>query len=963
MEHPSQAWLDKFNDTLVPEEFVEISYDSILSGLQEDASFYSAYNTEQLPFSNVENLTGEKNRPLVKYATGELNLHVLDGSFTLPPSDVPYKDSGLISYGIVSDNNYPVISFQFRKNTHKAFRPGITIVWSNSLDEYATDFIVRAFGKGVDEEEDDWGGSSYTVANVQGNKDVYCEIPADFTLNPDELWRFDITVKKWSIPNRRARVEWIFFGFQKIYDKNDIVSYTHTSSRDPISGQLSKDSIEFSLDNSDKKWDAINPKGMYRYLYERQPVKVRYGMEVDGEVQWINGGKYFLSEWSTPSNGLEASFVARDAFEFLMTSNYTGRKYGTLYEMCYDALETFSSKISSFYISEELKEYSTDISKESTSYKNSDILQLAANAAGMALYQTRDGQIRIERVNMVASSEDEIYEIPIINNYQWPEITFASKVKNVSCNVNGTEHVYPESSNIDGVTQTVSNELLTETMLKKSKNSITEAYAVLANRKKVELEYRASPHIDAFDHVRFNHNYGYASNVFVTESKYQYTGCFKGTLSGYILSDVSSVKLSPTSLSLIYGESRVLSASLLPENEDLPTISWRAIPEDIVSLHVLTNQSGKSTCLVQYSKKGSATVSAYVGAVSSSASVIDNSPTFTLSNSSIAVNWGSPVEIKATFSPSTHATPSINWRASPSDVVKLEATQTGGTSTCKISWLKKGNATITVTAAEEKAICSVVANPATIGSLPIGTTLYIKENNQRTAFVLAKHDYEKDSSKLGLITTFHGNGKGLSLLARSSKTVLSHVWNTESASYNSRFTNIYSGSTIDKWLNGEYFRTLDSSISSKIKNTNIRVSPGPQTYKDDDGNSHTTDGSAVTWISRKVFLLSATELGMSSSVSGVTKEGTALPNCSEMLYNIIGDSNYAWTRSRCFDATPFAYPEFFKYNNSAVVSPDKYRDGYYTYTEIGDVSKERPVVPAFTLPATLEVDVNGNVLT
>ena len=962
MEHPSQAWLDKFNDTLVPEEFIEISYDSILSGLQDLASPYSAKNTEQLVFSNAENLTKEKDRPLVKYATGELNLHVLDGSFTLPPSSEPYKDGGLISYGIVSDGNYPVISFEFPKNTHKAFQPGITIVWSNSLDEYATDFIVRAFGK--DEESDDWGGSSYTVANVRGNKDVYCEIPANFTLNPDELWRFDITVKKWSIPNRRARVEWIFFGFKKVYDKKDIVSYTHTSSRDPISGQLSKDSIEFSLDNSDKKWDAINPKGMYKYLYERQPVNVRYGMEVDGEIQWINGGKYFLSEWSTPSNGLEASFVARDAFEFLMTSNYTGRKYGTLYEMCYDALETFSSKISSFYISEELKEYSADISKESTSYKNSDILQLAANAAGMALYQTRDGQIRIERVNMVASSEDEIYEIPIINNYQWPEITFASKVKNVSCNVNGTEHVYPESSNIEGVTQTVSNELLTEAMLKKSKNSITEAYAVLANRKKVELEYRASPHIDAFDHVRFNHNYGYASNVFVTESKYQYTGCFKGTLSGYILSDVSSVQLSPTAISLVYGESKTLSASLLPYDEDLPTISWRAVPEDIVSLHVLTNQPGKSTCSIQYNKKGTATVSAYVGAVSASASVIDNSPTLALNTNSITVHWGSPVEISATFTPSTYAAPQINWSASPPDIVKLEATQTRkGTSACKISWLKKGSATITVTAAEEKATCSVVASPATIGSLPIGTTLYIKENNQRTAFVLAKHDYEEASSKLGFITIFPGNGKGLSLLARSSKTVLSHVWNTESGPYPYTYlTNIYSGSTIDKWLNDEYFRTLDSSISSKIKNTNIRVSPGPQTYKDDDDNSHTTDGSEVAWISRKVFLLSATELGMSSSTSGITKEGTAFPNGSEMLYNIIGSSNYAWTRSRCFDATPFAYPESFKYNNSAVVSPDKYRNGYYTYTTIGNVSKKYSVIPAFTLPATLEVDVNGNVL-
>ena len=645
----------------------------------------------------------------------------------------------------------------------------------------------------------------------------------------------------------------------------------------------------------------------------------------------------------------------------MMTSNYTGRKTGTLYQMCYDALETLPSNVPSFYISEELKEYSTDISSEKTSYKNSDILQLAANAAGMALYQTRDGHIRIERVNLTAEEGTEVYEIPVINNFQWPETSFASRVKNVSCNVNGKEHLYPEGSNAEGVTQTVSNELLTEAMLVKSKNSITEAYAMLANRKKVELEYRASPHIDAFDHVKFNHNFGYASSVFVTESKYQYTGCFKGTISGYVLADVSSVSLSSSSLSLIYNEPKVLTAELLPYAPDLPTVSWRASPEGIVTLRVLTNESGKSTCEVKYNRKGNATVSAYVGSVSSSIPVVNNSPSLYLSTRALGVRWGAPQDITATFVPNNYGAPEINWSASPSDVVRLDiVAKSNGSSTCRVTWLKKGSATITVTAAEEKSTCSVVASPATIGSLPIGTTLYIKESNQRTAFVLAKHDYEEASSKW---PTFPGNGKGLSLLARSSKTVLSHVWSTESASYDSRFTNIYSGSTIDKWLNGEYFRTLDSSISSKIKNTNIRVSPGPQTYKDDDGNSHTTDGSAVTWISRKVFLLSATELGMSSNVSGITKEGTALPNCSEMLYNIIGSSNYAWTRSRCFDATPFAYPEFFKYNNSAVVSSSKSNNSYYTYTTISDVTKKYPVLPAFTLPATLEVDVNGNVLT
>jgi len=945
MEHPSQAWLDKFNYTLVPEEFVEISYNSTEPGVQEDAT---ASATAQVPFGNIENTTKELDRVLTKYATGETNLHVLDGSFRLLPDSVPYADAGFISQTLVSDSSHPRIILSFG-SVHTRAVPGLTVVWSSMMNEWAAKFKLTAYK----------GTAVVSTITVSNNRSVYSETEW-------EIYGYDsiaIDILEWSIPNRRARIEWIMVGLHKVYSKKDLVSYTHTSSRDPISAQLPKDSIEFSLDNSQKTWDAINPRGMFRYLYERQEVDVRYGMDVDGETQWINGGKFYLSEWSVPSNGLEASFTARDALEFMMTSNYTGRKTGTLYQMCYDALETLPSNVPSFYISEELKEYSTDISSEKTSYKNSDILQLAANAAGMALYQTRDGHIRIERVNLTAEEGTEVYEIPVINNFQWPEISFASRVKNVSCNVNGKEHLYPEGSNAEGVTQTVSNELLTEAMLVKSKNSITEAYAMLANRKKVELEYRASPHIDAFDHVKFNHNFGYASSVFVTESKYQYTGCFKGTISGYVLADVSSVSLSSSSLSLIYNEPKVLTAELLPYDPDLPTVSWRASPEGIVTLRVLTNESGKSTCEVKYNRKGNATVSAYVGSVSSSIPVVNNSPSLYLSTRALGVRWGAPQDITATFVPNNYGAPEINWSASPSDVVRLDiVAKSNGSSTCRVTWLKKGSATITVTAAEEKSTCSVVASPATIGSLPIGTTLYIKESNQRTAFVLAKHDYEEASSKLGLITTFPGNGKGLSLLARSSKTVLSHVWNTERASY-SYFTNIYSGSTIDKWLNGEYFRTLDSSISSKIKNTNIRVSPGPKTYEGDDGLSHTTDGSEVSWVSRKVFLLSATELGMSSSVSGITKEGTALPNCSKVLYNIIGDQNYTWTRSRCYDATPFAYPENYKYNNSAVVSPSKYNNSYYTYTAISDVTKKYPVLPAFTLPATLEVDVNGNVLT
>lgn len=938
MEHPSQAWLNKFNDTLVPEEFVEISYDSTEPGAQEDAT---ASATAQVPFGNVENTTKESDRALTKYATGETNLHVLDGSFRLLPDSAPYADAGFISQTLVSDSSHPRIILSFG-SVHTRAVPGLTIVWSSMMNEWATKFKLTAYK----------GTTAVSTLTVSNNKNVYSETEW-------EIYGYDsiaIDILEWSVPNRRARIEWIMVGFHKVYNKKDLVSYTHTSSRDPIAAQLPKDSIEFSLDNSQKTWDAINPRGMFRYLYERQEVNVRYGMDVDGETQWINGGKFYLSEWSVPSNGLEASFTARDALEFMMTSNYTGRKTGTLYQMCYDALETLPSNVPSFYISEELKEYSTDISSEKTSYKNSDILQLAANAAGMALYQTRDGHIRIERVNLTAEEGTEVYEIPVINNFQWPEISFASRVKNVSCNVDGTEHLYPESADAEGVTQTVSNELLTEAMLVKSKNSITEAYAMLANRKKVELEYRASPHIDAFDHVKFNHNFGYASSVFVTESKYQYTGCFKGTLSGYILADVSSVSLSPSSLSLIYNEPKVLTAELLPYDPDLPTVSWRASPEGIVTLRVLTNESGKSTCEVKYNRKGNATVSAYVGSVSSSVPVVNNSPSLHLSTRAIGVRWGSPQDITATFTPNNYGAPEINWSASPADVVRLDiVAKSNGSSTCRVTWLKKGNTTITVTAAEERLTCAVTAYAATLDTIPEGSEIQIKENDTWVSFILAKHNYESAR-----------NGNGHNLIVRKVRCNDKVVWNESNVQQ-------YKDSTVDKWLNDTYYDRLSYSVRNKIQSTNIQYTEGITGY-------YWNEPTGGSWnqyqMSRKVFLLSMAEYGIFAEHSNWANyfcvEGSPVPNYIQIAaFNTSDMKQYVRTR------TPAKYlgeawwgegsNQFTGYNYLVV---QEYIGTIAGYTNSGNGLSADGVLcngawyvaPAFTFPNDVEVDANGRIM-
>ena len=603
MVEVSDKWKEKFNETLVPESFVEITCGITEPGINKKATIVTS---SAAPFSTFHNIALSDNASISRYSTGEPNLTVLDGSCSIVPSSPPYGTTGFLSAEIFDDSNHPVIRLEL-PSENKSSVPGVSICWSTVFGEYATDFSVSAY----------LGTSKLKTVTVNGNKSVRSDVEA-------ELSGFDaveLEVLKWCLPDRRVRVEQVKIGRYLVFDKTKILSYSHSSARDPISGQLSQESISFSLDNSDRTWDSVNPQGIYKYIYERQPVTVRYGMDVDGKTEWVSGGMFFLSEWSVPANSIEASFQARDAFLYLSSTKYTGRKYGTLYEMCYDALELLEADEITFDISDELKDYSTDITSDESTYHNSDILQLAANAAGMALYQTRDGVIKINRV-YGADTSNPVLDIPVLNNYSWPEITFAQNMLNVVTTAGGVTYAYPESPSGKGVSQTLSNVMLTKDILAKSRNALTESYGVLSNRRKASLTYRASPTIDALDMVKIHHQFNYDAVLLATNVKYTFNGCFKGTVEGYMMADAQAISLDHTSEQLDWGESVILSATLSPASIDSPKINWAASPEGIVSLHVLTNAEGKSTCQVKWNSPGAAIVTASAGGNSASCSFL-----------------------------------------------------------------------------------------------------------------------------------------------------------------------------------------------------------------------------------------------------------------------------------------------------------------------------------------------------
>ena len=837
---PSEKWLKQYNSTLVPEMFVQITYHASDDKAQSDAI---ASSGSQVVFSDVSDITDLDNLPSAKYATGEPNLWILDGSCDILPSSEPYKNAGYVSLENVSDANHPIVTFSFSK-IHEEKIPGITIVWSELFNEYATSFKVSAYN-----------GSSLLQENqIDDNTSVESSVDFEITGYNSIV----IEILSWCIPNRRARIEQVEFGQRVRFSKEDLLSYSHESKRDPISGQLSKDSISFSINNSGQKWNPINPGGLYQYLYERQAVFVKYGMDLDGETEWINGGKFYLSSWNTPSNGITASFEARDALVFLSDSPYTGRKSGTLYEMCYDALELLDVTGISYFINESLKNYSADFSPTNSSYKNSDVLQLAANAAGMALYQTRDGQIRIDWVPSSPENKDSIYEITEMNNFEYPEISFSNKLKNISYSVNNASKTYPSGATGDGVTQSISNAFLSDSIIAQPKNALTESYKILSNRRTATLSYRASPHNDALDFVKLNHQFGYSSNLLITDVKYTFNGCFKGSVTGYMIEDVSSLQLDRSEIYLYPSDVITLTATLAPASADSPVIIWNASPSGIVELNVTKNERGVSVC--------------------------------------------------------------------------------------NVSYVHRGNVTITATVSGLSASCSATSIANDMSDMADGSTVKILEGGNYVDFIIAARNYESSL-----------NGTGGTFLVR--KEMLG------TPAWNSTAVNAYSGSTIDTYLNNNFKNALSSYIQSKIRRTKFYYTPG-------NGNK------SLSILSRDVFLLSAKELAYNDGYNGqmwgkgCNGEGTLLPTALKIFESCQSTNQQlyiAWTRTPVYDARYFGIPSGHD-TDSAVgcfYIPSRGRVSYANYhvTRNGDYgsSEKYGYQPAFVVDSDLKLGIDNRI--
>lgn len=144
MQKVSEDWKILQSRQLLNEMFLEISFDITDPDAVEDAS---ATDNGALHISDTKEILSNVNMNIPRYGTFEENLWLLDGTIDTLPDD-EHECNGFISKVISkSDGTFddvPIIDIDFDV-VHSPLIPGITISWGTSYGEFAEDFNVTAY--------------------------------------------------------------------------------------------------------------------------------------------------------------------------------------------------------------------------------------------------------------------------------------------------------------------------------------------------------------------------------------------------------------------------------------------------------------------------------------------------------------------------------------------------------------------------------------------------------------------------------------------------------------------------------------------------------------------------------------------------------------------------------------------------------------------------------------------------
>lgn len=332
-------------------------------------------NTPAATFTKLAQTHNRITQNSMKLATLEPNLWKLDGSYSLP-NHVDNLETGYFS-GTLSDadgNCNIVVSYNFPQLQDS---DGFTVIFdTKSTDEVADTFTIATYN----------GNTLLGSTTVTGNREAYCYVPTQ----SEGYNKVVLTFSKTAKPYRRIRlVEFVFGHLQQFRaDKvqNMRVKYESGLYMDSMPASM----LTFTIDNSDRAYNVLNPTGIYRFLQEGQGINA--ALYVNGES--VNMGRFYFEKATANDDGLTATV---EAYDLLYRLDKTECNIGTsgTWTLAQAVAAIIADSGVEFTINIDSALGSRVVRKcipQNTSHR--EALRLVAQAARVVLYFNRIGELK-----------------------------------------------------------------------------------------------------------------------------------------------------------------------------------------------------------------------------------------------------------------------------------------------------------------------------------------------------------------------------------------------------------------------------------------------------------------------------------------------------------------------------------------------------------------------------------------
>lgn len=470
------------------------------------ATAYAAGALDRLPQTTdgVEEITA-------KYATLERNYWTLDGTAEILPDDLTDVETGWWGAALSDENGQfaatPWVRYDFAG-------PVSTIGWGLYFDgkggQYPTSVRVTAY---------DADGAAVLQKTFTAAGPV---LQMPYQLSDYYAVRFEFPGT--SEPYRRIRLVEAIFGLAENLDANTLEKASFTYGVSLTSDEAPSRQLDFSFDNSDKKYNLLDPDGIYEYLQEGQ--RIEASLLIEGERVFM--GSFYFTSASADSNVLVPRVQANDVIWELDNEVFRG---GGNTEMALSAAVAQVLDRSDVQV-----QYATGVASRpvvlAIGRKTSrrEALRMLAQAARCTLWVDRDEVVHFADLTLDADPVDEITGNEL---YDYTGVSVSEKTDRVEVVVQN-----PFLETDDEVVYTAGEGKRVATLenpcVAPSAGAAVAAWYLdhLQRRKIYKVKWRGNPAVEIGDTVRIHDIFGNTGCAVVTDIKLDFAKGISGTIGG-----------------------------------------------------------------------------------------------------------------------------------------------------------------------------------------------------------------------------------------------------------------------------------------------------------------------------------------------------------------------------------------------------------------------------------------------